>query len=104
MLTGETLSFVLTGLLANKPNLPILAMGDFNDDPFNRSLQEYLIGSRDPGLVKRSPLARLLNLMWPLMQGDKENSANVLRYADQIYREIKRELGHRNYRIDRSII
>lgn len=70
MLTGETLSFVLSGLLAGNPNLPILAMGDFNDEPFNRSMQEYMLGSRDPGLVRRSALARLLNLMWPLMQGD----------------------------------
>jgi hypothetical protein len=45
-------------------------MGDFNDEPFNRSMQEYLLGTRDPGRVKYSPLARLLNLMWPLMQGD----------------------------------
>lgn len=35
MLTGETLSFVLFELLDNTPNLPILAMGDFNDEPFN---------------------------------------------------------------------
>jgi predicted extracellular nuclease len=70
MLTGETLSFVLSGLLANNSNLPILAMGDFNDEPFNRSMQEYLLGTRDPGRVTRSPVARLLNLMWPLMQGD----------------------------------
>jgi predicted extracellular nuclease len=70
MLTGETFSFVLSGLLAQNSNLPILAMGDFNDEPFNRSMQEYLLGTRDPGHVKGSPLARLLNLMWPLMQGD----------------------------------
>jgi endonuclease/exonuclease/phosphatase family metal-dependent hydrolase len=70
MLTGETLSFVLSGLLGNNRNLPILAMGDFNDEPFNRSMQEYLLGTRDPGRVKGSPLPRLLNLMWPLMQGD----------------------------------
>jgi predicted extracellular nuclease len=70
MLSGETLSFVLSELLANDPNLPILAMGDFNDEPFNRSMQDYLLGTRDPGRVKSSSLVRLLNLMWPLMQGD----------------------------------
>lgn len=69
MLTGETLSFVMSGLLDNSPDLPILAMGDFNDEPFNRSMQEYLLGTRDPGRVTGSSLARLLNLMWPLMQG-----------------------------------
>lgn len=70
MLVGETLSFVLSGLLANNPEPPILAMGDFNDEPFNRSMQEYLLGARDPGRVTGSPLARLLNLMRPLMHGD----------------------------------
>lgn len=70
MLTGETLSFVMSGLLDNDPNVSILSMGDFNDEPFNRSMQEYLLGTRDPGRVKGSPLVRLLNLMWPLMQGN----------------------------------
>ena len=70
MLTGETLSFVLSELLTENPDLPILAMGDFNDEPFNRSMEEYLLSTRDPGRVTGSPLARLLNLMWPLMQGN----------------------------------
>ncbi len=73
MLTGETLSYALSQLFEAfdvAANIPILIMGDFNDEPFNRSMQEYLLGTRDPGRVKaaKSPIA--LNLMWPLMQGD----------------------------------
>ncbi len=45
-------------------------MGDFNDEPFNRSMQEYTRGTRDPGRVSRSQSGHLLNLMWPLMQGN----------------------------------
>jgi hypothetical protein len=44
-------------------------MGDYNDEPFNRSMQEYMLGTRDPGRVRYSKSGHLLNLMWPLMQG-----------------------------------
>ena len=71
LLTGETLSYVLSNLLDPKAdgdaNSPILVMGDFNDEPFHRSMREYLLGSRDRGRVMRSRSPRLLNLMWPPM-------------------------------------
>lgn len=70
MLTGETLAYVVDRLLDEAPDTPILVMGDFNDEPFNRSMQEYLLGTRDPGRVSRSRSGHLLNLMWPLMHGD----------------------------------
>ena len=70
MLTGETLSFIISGLLDQDKNLPIIVMGDFNDEPFNRSMQEYARGTRDPGRVSKSKSGHLLNLMWPLMQGN----------------------------------
>jgi len=73
MLTGETASYLLTSLFDEfdvGDRLPVLLMGDFNDEPWNRSIEEYLLGSRDPGRVRaaRSPI--LLNLMWPLMSGE----------------------------------
>lgn len=71
MLTGETLSFVLSNLFTQSNlgnDLPVILMGDFNDEPFNRSMREYLLGTRDDGLVRRSRSApRVFNLMWPLM-------------------------------------
>lgn len=70
MLTGETLAYVVSTLLADDPDRPIIAMGDFNDDPFNRSMQEYLLGTRDPGRVSRSSSGHMLNLMWPIMSGN----------------------------------
>jgi sugar phosphate permease len=44
------------------------------------------------------------NLLFEILQSDKKNPDQVLTKADQVYLEIRRELGHRNYKIDRSII
>ena len=58
ILTGETHAYVVSNLLDEDAggdlNLPILSMGDYNDEPFNRAMQEYLLGSRDPGRVRYS--------------------------------------------------
>jgi hypothetical protein len=70
MLTGETLSYVLDNLLHDDATLPVLMMGDFNDEPFNRALQEYLRGTRDRGRVARARSPVVLNLMWPLLSED----------------------------------
>ena len=73
MLTGETHAYITSGMLdqsaGGEKDLPIISMGDFNDEPFNRSMQEYLLGSRDPGRVRYSKSGHMLNLMWPLMKG-----------------------------------
>lgn len=73
MLTGETHALITSRMLDEElggdRNLPILSMGDYNDEPFNRSMQEYLLGSRDPGRVRFSRSGHMLNLMWPLMHG-----------------------------------
>ena len=47
----------------------VVAMGDFNDEPFDRSLTEYALSERVARRVKskRSRLPYLLNLTWPLM-------------------------------------
>lgn len=83
MLTGETVSYVIQGLfdqfnLGNE--LPVLIMGDFNDQPYDRSMQEYLLGTRDPGRVRRARTPRLLNLMWPLMS---QQNPGTYRYQSE---------------------
>jgi hypothetical protein len=70
MLTGETLAYVVSHMLYEDPKRRILAMGDFNDEPFCRSMQEYLLGTRDPGRVRYSRSGHMLNLMWPLLSGN----------------------------------
>ncbi|MCB1761688.1 MAG: endonuclease/exonuclease/phosphatase [Gammaproteobacteria bacterium] len=84
MMTGETHALVTSRLQdsaeGGDPHLPILSMGDFNDEPFNRSMQEYLLGSRDPGRVRYSKSGHMLNLMWPLLSG--HNPGTYLFNAD----------------------
>jgi len=78
ILVGETHAYIVSRLLDEgqdgDKNLPIISMGDFNDEPFNRSLQEYTLGTRDPGRVRYSRSGHMLNLMWPLMNGDDPGS------------------------------
>jgi endonuclease/exonuclease/phosphatase family metal-dependent hydrolase len=73
ILAGETHAYIVSRLLdsdlGGEKNLPIISMGDYNDEPFNRALQEYTRGTRDPGRVRYSRSGHMLNLMWPLMQG-----------------------------------
>lgn len=69
MLTGETHAYITSRILEDDANLPLISMGDYNDEPFNRSMQEYLLGSRDPGRVRFSKSGHMLNLMWPEMFG-----------------------------------
>ena len=48
---------------------PVLVLGDFNDEPFDRSLMDYALAERVSRKVKskRSQKPYLLNLMWPLI-------------------------------------
>lgn len=85
MLAGETLSYWMTrihqifaeqAVAAGRAESesksvppPVLVMGDFNDEPFNRALTHYALAQRIERKVKsrRSKNPYLLNLMWPLM-------------------------------------
>ncbi len=68
MLAGETLSYWMSRILQEKKkNVPVLVMGDFNDEPFNRSIMEYALGSNSEKEVKNARSPRLYNLMWKLL-------------------------------------
>jgi len=72
ILVGETLSFTLDQIFRefeDGSEIPAVIMGDFNDEPFDRSMREYLLSTRDRTRVTRSRTPRLHNLMWPLMSG-----------------------------------
>ena len=88
-------------------NSNVLLMGDFNDEPFNRSITDYLVASKDLDKVEeelkpaahhdipalkaylgRTPV--LLNLSWPLLaESDRGTfffsggSANTMNLLDQ---------------------
>jgi hypothetical protein len=84
MIAGETLAYFHQRILeVLGDNTPVLAMGDFNDEPFDRSLEDYALSTRSAVKVGNAFIPRLLNLMWPLMgQGSGtfyfDNFANLL--------------------------
>lgn len=70
IIAGETLAYWHERILEKKgEDTPIVVLGDFNDEPFDRSLSEYGLSERENRRVKslRSRKPYLLNLMWPLM-------------------------------------
>ena len=65
-IAGETLSYFHERVLeVHGPETPMLAMGDFNDEPFDVSLVRHALSTRQQAKVtsaRESPL--LWNLMW----------------------------------------
>lgn len=67
ILAAETLSYWLSRIQELRGiNANVVVMGDFNDDPWDRSMTEYALSthSRNKVTLARSP--RLLNLMFPI--------------------------------------
>jgi|TARA_R110000782_G_scaffold256548_1_gene345597 predicted extracellular nuclease len=69
IIAAETLSYWLERISDKLgKEVPVVVMGDFNDEPYNRSMQEYALSEKDSKRVKskRSTKPYLYNLMWPL--------------------------------------
>jgi endonuclease/exonuclease/phosphatase family metal-dependent hydrolase len=84
ILAAETLSYWHERIMDIKgADMPVLAMGDFNDEPFNRSLVDYALSTLQAAKVLNTRSPRFFNLMWPL-HGERlgthyfENFANLL--------------------------
>ena len=74
IITGETLSYFIERIQEIKgDDSAIIVMGDFNDEPYNRSLTDYALSvmDRDKVVYGRNPY--LYNLMWPLL-GERKAS------------------------------
>jgi hypothetical protein len=73
IVAGGSLSYFYQRILEeNKKeengNTAVLIMGDFNDEPFNRSVTDYALATTSILKVKLSRgRPRLYNLMWPIM-------------------------------------
>lgn len=68
IIAAETLAYFHSRILeVHGKDTPVLAMGDFNDEPFDRSLTEYALSTRRRTNVVRGTSPRFWNLMWPLM-------------------------------------
>ena len=65
MMAGENLAYFVKAIIANtNPDIPIVICGDFNDEPFDRSITEYARATREKDRVISSTSNRLYNLMW----------------------------------------
>lgn len=68
VVAAETLSYWLeriTDIVGGEPS--ILVMGDFNDEPLDRSLTEFALSVRTSTRALRGRNPYLFNLMWPLL-------------------------------------
>jgi endonuclease/exonuclease/phosphatase family metal-dependent hydrolase len=84
LLAGETIAYFHERIRQiHGSRVAVVAMGDFNDEPFDRSMVEYALCERQRDKVLRSNSARFLNLMWPVIGSEigthyHQNSAGVL--------------------------
>ncbi len=68
ILAAETLAYWHERIMDIKgDDMPVLAMGDFNDEPFNRSLVQYALSTFQAAKVLKARAPRFFNLMWPLL-------------------------------------
>ena len=68
MTAGETLSYCIARIQQELgDDVAIIVLGDFNDEPFNRSVTEYALSINDRRRVADGRNPYLLNLMWPLL-------------------------------------
>jgi endonuclease/exonuclease/phosphatase family metal-dependent hydrolase len=66
IIAAETLSYWMERIMEIKgKDIAVIAMGDFNDEPFNRSVTDYALGCNNLTKVKYARSPRLFNLMWP---------------------------------------
>lgn len=71
IVAGETLGYFHQRIIdenevEEKRNTAILAMGDFNDEPFNRSITDYALSTGSLLKVRLAENPRFYNLMWSL--------------------------------------
>ena len=70
MMAGETLAYFHERIREiHGRDSAIMALGDFNDDPFSRSLREYALSERQRLKVTKARSARWLNAMWAFTTG-----------------------------------
>ncbi|WP_159738533.1 endonuclease/exonuclease/phosphatase family protein [Vibrio atypicus] len=69
MMAGETLAYWMDRIQDIRPDVPAIVMGDFNDEPSNRSLTEYALSTREHSKAasKRARNPYLYNLTTPLL-------------------------------------
>ncbi len=87
MIAGETLAYFMQRIQELRKDVPVFVMGDFNDEPFNRSMSDYALSTHSRSKVTRArSRPMLLNLMWRLMDGSRgtHSYGNVWGMLDQV--------------------
>jgi predicted extracellular nuclease len=89
MTAGETLSYWHQRIWEERgSDIPIIAMGDFNDEPFDESVQIHARATRERGDVERAQTAvRFYNLAWRYLEqlGQDQNGHEKLLHGTLYY-------------------
>ena len=84
MIAAETLAYFHERIRQVQGNqVAVVAMGDFNDEPFNRAIEEYAQSEHDAVRASNAQKPVFFNLMWPMLAKGAgthyyNNTANVL--------------------------
>lgn len=84
IIAGETLAYFHERIQSiHGKDVAVLAMGDFNDEPFDRSITEYALAERSINKVLNSRSPKFYNAMWEILgSGDAthfyDNAPNLL--------------------------
>ena len=104
-IAGETLGYWHDRVLeVHGPNTPVLAMGDFNDEPFDTSLVTHAGSTRQADKVVNARNALLWNLMWPVMGTGHHDQPDGTFYFDNEPNQLDQFLINKNMIIHTSPI
>ena len=77
---GETLGYWHERVRELKgPEVPVLALGDLNDEPFDLSVTIHARGSRERDDIERAESARLYNLSWNYLRQEATTATGSTR-------------------------
>ena len=80
---GETLSYWHERIREERgSDIPVIALGDFNDDPFDPSVRYNANAWRERGDIERSRSARFYNLAWRYLSQDAVDHRGNTRKID----------------------
>lgn len=104
-IAGETLGYFHDRALeTNGSATPVLAMGDFNDEPFDNSLVAHAGSTRQADKVVNARNALLWNLMWPVAGTGYDSEPDGTFYFDNEPNQLDQFLINKNLIIDSAPI
>ena len=96
-IAGETLGYFHDRVIEmHGPDTPALAMGDFNDEPFDTSLVTHAGSTRQAERVVNADKALFWNLMWPPMGTGRNGEPDGSFYFDNEPNQLDQFLVNKN--------